>query len=451
MRRATDDELMNWAERPPGVSARAASTEGPVERRRGEVAEGPYLSSRTVASIEAESVSWLWPGRIPAGKLVVLDGDPGLGKSTVALDLAARVTTGSPMPGESSRGAPGAVVVLSAEDGPADTIRPRLEAAGADLELVHLAENVADRDDERPVSLADTALIGELVGRTSARLIIVDPLMAYLPADANAHRDQDVRRVLRPLAEMASSTGAAVLVVRHLNKSTGGSAIYRGGGSIGVIGAARVGLLVALDPDDPTRRLVAGTKSNLGPMPETLAYRLASDSERGCAQVRWEGTSTRTADELTAGHSESGGLLADAQSWLADVLSAGPQPSQDVERMANEEGIKSATLKRAKKALGVVAEKSTGAFAGRWVVRLPHGIQPAHEVAQPPPHEPDDPLEPLGADLGLCADEPGSLHEVAHLSKLSLFVGSTLSDAEMLATLEPVAESGGLDVEDATW
>ncbi len=393
--------------------------------------------ARSVASIEAETVSWLWPGRLPAGKLVVLDGDPGLGKSTITLDIAARLTTGSPMPGETGRGVQGAVVVLSAEDGPADTIRPRLEAAGAALEAVHLAEHVLDGGEKRSVTLADTRELGELVFDVGASLVVVDPLMAFLPADANSHRDQDVRRVLRPLAEMASKSGATVLVVRHLNKSPGGSAIYRGGGSIGVIGAARVGLLVAADPDDPNRRLLAGTKSNLGPMPATLAYRLISDDAHGCAQVQWEGTSARTADELAAGPRDQSGALAEAESWLSDVLAAGPQPSVDVDRLARDEGIAKATLRRAKKALGVMSEKSTGVFAGRWVVRLPEG-------AQPPT---DEHLEHLRADQGFRADLGEHLHEGAQPRILSTFVEDEPSEGAWWDALEVVAEAGGLDEE----
>ena len=218
-----------------------------------------------VADVQSEPVEWLWAPRIPRGMLTVFDGDPGLGKSTICLELTARVTTGSPMPGSTTRTHPANVVLLSAEDVIAQVIRPRLEAAGADCNRVVVFDHVNDGQGPRSPELpADTVLLERIVDVERAALVIVDPLMAFFGAEVNAHRDQDVRRALHALKALAERTGAAVLVVRHLNKAGGSNPLYRGGG---IVGAARSGLLVAPDPEDGQRRILAASKSNLAPAP----------------------------------------------------------------------------------------------------------------------------------------------------------------------------------------
>jgi RecA-family ATPase len=230
-----------------------------------------------VADVDRELVRWLWPGRIPLAKVTVLDGDPGTGKSTLTLTIAAKVTTGSPFP-DGARPEVGDVILLSAEDDIGDTIRPRLEAAGADLARCWVLPDVRPEGKEpRPPELpADLFLLEDLVKSKAAALVVIDPLMAFLSGQVDSHRDQDIRRVLASLGYMAGRTGAAVVIVRHLRKGAG-SAIERGSGSIGIIGAARAGLLVAPDPEDEGRRVLALTKSNLAKMPQALAYRLVDD------------------------------------------------------------------------------------------------------------------------------------------------------------------------------
>ena len=164
----------------------------------------------------------------------MLDGDPGVGKSTVSLDIAARTSTGSPMP-DGSAGVKGAVLILSAEDGLADTIRPRLDAAGADparvIAITEMTFATADGLQSRPVTIpGDLAAIEHIITEHDVRLVVIDVLMAYLSGDVNAHRDQDVRRALHILSGLAERTRCCVIVLRHLNKSGGGNAIYRGGG-----------------------------------------------------------------------------------------------------------------------------------------------------------------------------------------------------------------------------
>lgn len=315
-----------------------------------------------MSDVRAERVSWLWQGRIPMGKVTVVDGDPGQGKSTMTLDIAARVSRGLPMPDGSKGVSPAAVLVLSAEDDPADTIRPRLEAAGADLGRVMALSEV---DGRLPDLSRDIALIQEVVVAHMVALVVIDPLMAYLGGDVNGHRDQDVRRALAPLAMMAQRTGATVVLVRHLNKQSGGSAIYRGGGSIGITGAARSVLLVATDPNadpsDPSpRRIVAGVKSNLAAMAPSMAYRLVTDEATGMGRVVWEeGTVCISADDLTRirdredGHGAGG----DAVDFLRAMLAEGPVPASDLIRQARQEGISERTLRRARDRAGVQSRR----------------------------------------------------------------------------------------------
>lgn len=251
--------------------------------------------------IQPERVDWLWPSFLPAGKLAVLDGDPGLGKSTVTIDLAARVSRGLPMPDGSGGGVAGVVLLSSAEDGLSDTLRPRLDAAGADLSKVA----TLDVGEAGIVLPDDIGRIRLAIVSTGAKLAVLDPLMAYMSGRLKANSDQDVRQALAPLAQLADDTGCTILVVRHLRKSESSTAVYRGGGSIGIIGQARIGLAVAQDPDDSDRRVLMVTKSNLGPMPASLSFgldqwsgELPDGSDYGASHVVWYGQSEKTADDL---------------------------------------------------------------------------------------------------------------------------------------------------------
>lgn len=330
----------------------------------------------SLADVEPERVSWLWYGRLPLGKIVVLDGDPSVGKSTTAVDCAARVSTGSPWP-DGAANRRGSVLLLSAEDGLADTIRPRLDAAGGDPHRVHALTEVRYVDEEgrsraRPVTLADLEQIEAAVRRVRALLVVVDVMMAFLPSKVDSHRDQDVRGVLSGLAAMAERTGACVLLLRHLNKSSGGSALYRGGGSIGIIGAARVGLLAATDPEDETRRVLAGTKSNLAPLPDALSYRLVDSPEHGCARVEWLGVSQHSAGALLAvmPDGEERTERDEAADWLTKYLidSGGEAIAADAIKAAARDGIAKTTLHRARGRAGVTSTKD--GFGGPWVWRL---------------------------------------------------------------------------------
>lgn len=331
----------------------------------------------TLADVTPERVTWLWQGRLPAGKLIVLDGDPSLGKSTLGLTFAAHVSTGTQWPD----GAPcalGDVVLMSAEDGLADTVRPRLDAAGGNPARVHALTEVRYVAGEgkigvRPPTLADVDILRDLVVRVHARLLIVDVLMAYLPK-SDAHRDQDMRAVLHPVAALAEETGCSVLFLRHLNKATGGSAMYRGGGSIGIIGAARAAFVVAPDPDDETgeTRVLASTKSNLAVAPPAMTYRLESAPESHVARVVWLGESSHRADSLLAStaHGDEKTERDEAVEWLTNYLAdeGGVAKAGDVIKAAARDGIAKTTLTRARQRAGVTTEKA--GFGGGWLWRI---------------------------------------------------------------------------------
>lgn len=340
-------------------------------------APAPLAVVRRLADVQPEAVMWLWPGWLPRGKLALLDGDPGLGKSLITLDLAARVTTGAPMPDGTGGGEPAGVVILTAEDDLSDTVRPRLDAAGADVSKIAALTAVRRTTDgggevlDTP-TLLDLEALRQAIAFVSAALVIIDPLMAYLPGQVDSHRDQDVRRVLAPLAALAAETNAAVLVVRHLSKTTVGNPLYRGGGSIGIMGAARAGLIVGKDPEDPTgeQRVLAVTKCNLAAPPPGLAYRLAAD---GPVRVEWLGQTALTADALLAAPpgGEERTALADAEAFLRAFLADGPVEAKTIQARAREAGIAEPTLRRAKARVGVEAFLTGFGAAGRWHWRLP--------------------------------------------------------------------------------
>jgi hypothetical protein len=319
-----------------------------------------------MCDVRGERVRWLWNNRIPLGKVTLLEGDPDEGKSSLALDLAARVSTGSPMPFDSTPREPAGVVILSAEDGLGDTIRPRLEAAGADL-----ARILAFGFEELPEIPAGLNVIEAAIVSVRAALVLVDPVMAFLADHVESHRDHHIRRALAPLAGLAQRTEVAMMAIRHLNKSGGSNAKYRGGGSIGITGAARSVMLAAPDPDDPTRKILARVKGNLAQPWPAIAYRLLPAGET--VRVEWIEETAHTANGLLAVGEEEGdgrSALDEAKRLLADQLEGGPVEAKAVKAELTKAGIAARTLDRAKAALGVRASKSD--FGGPWVWSLPN-------------------------------------------------------------------------------
>lgn len=295
-----------------------------------------------VADIQTRPLSWVWPGRIPAGKLTLLVGDPGLGKSVLTLDLASRITRGTPWPDKSGRCELGNVVLLSAEDDPEDTIRPRLEAAGADLLRVFILRSVIRADGkEHAFSLTEDLAKLRACITPETRMVIVDPLSAYMGEGIDSHRDTAVRAVLAPLAQLAADTRVAVGGVSHLNKA-GRAGIYRIQGSIAFGAAARAVWAVCKDPDDPTRCMFLPVKNNLAPQGSGLLFELKDAG--GHPVVHWGdpiATDARSVMELEA---ETGGRSADrpgVRKQALEVLRAAGRPMKGkelAEAMGKTEG-----------------------------------------------------------------------------------------------------------------
>lgn len=358
-----------------------------------------------LADVKAERVDWLWPGYLPRGKVALLDGDPDKGKSTMTLDWSARISVGGTMPDGHPLTRPESVVIMSAEDGLADTIRPRLDAAGADVDRVVAFTEVALMDGtKRPPSLPhDLGHLEAIVAAERAPLVVVDVLNAYLGAQVDSYKDTDVRRVMHALKDMAERTGACVLLLRHLTKGSGGAnALYRGGGSIGIMGAARLGMIAAVDPDDDDRRVLAVGKSNLAAKPPALLYRLVSsvpDEVGGVARVQWEGTSEHSADGLLVSRDDREGSDADdAVAVLADVLADGPVWAKDAFDAMREAGFSKDQAKRAKSKLGVTTVKvgAPGDAVTGWQWSLPPRREHQGSQGSRPPDP--APLAPLGAE-----------------------------------------------------
>lgn len=353
---------------PDGAKDAPSAYTGPM----GIFDEGGHLwrGVRRLSEVTPETVRWLWPGRIPLGKVTLIEGDPDLGKSLACADLAARVTTGRAMP-DGSRGElagmPAGVVIASAEDDAADTIRPRFDAASGDASRVLTLDSVprvSTREDGSTEETegtfcipGDLGWLREVMTHIGARLVVLDPLVAYLPpGQINSWRDQDVRAALAPLGKLAAEMGAAIVCVRHLIKANGSAPtnpLYRGGGSIGIIGAARSALLAALDPDDPDqrRRILARVKGNLAAPVPALEYRIEVTPAQ-VPYVVWEGPTAHTAAQLLAAptDAESKSETDEAVEWLRAVLTeaGGSLPARDVQAHAKREGISEKVLRSAR-------------------------------------------------------------------------------------------------------
>jgi hypothetical protein len=370
--------VQGYGEQTPRIRFGTPSTIGKSAHATADGEEKPrqVLRSIKASAVTRAPVDWLWPRWIPRGMLSILDGDPGLGKSTITADWAARVSRGWPMP-PAARGTvvgePAGVVILSAEDSAAHTIRPRLEEAGADLERITLIEAVQCGDSERPPTLPlDVDLIAELALANGVKFMVVDPFMAYLDSELNAHNDQHVRLCLHQFKLLAERTGAAVLVVRHLNKMTSVSAaLYRGGGSIGIVGAARAAMVVGRDPGDPQVRVLAMNKLNIATHPRSLTYSLEAAGD--VARIGWGQECDLTADEIISqpARRRAGEALQDAEEFLVDVLANGPVLSVEIKEKAKDAGIKERTLSRAKKKLKVEHYKA-GFSPKTWTWKMPN-------------------------------------------------------------------------------
>jgi putative DNA primase/helicase len=341
---------------------------------------------RCLADVAPEPVRWLWEQRIAEAKLSLLAGDPGLGKSFITLDIAARVSTGAPWPDHPhERRTPGGVVILSAEDGLEDTIRPRLDAAGADVQRIMALSGVEYRtagSDPQEVGVDLTRHLSALeraVEQTAGcALVIVDPITAYM-GDTDSHKNAEVRAMLARLAELAVRCNVAILAVTHLNKASTQAAIYRAMGSLGFVAAARAVWAVVKDKDDLTgrRRLLLPVKNNLGNDESGLAYRLsARHADGNVPVVEWEPepVSIRADDAMSFAPQRRGpkpDARNEAVEFLRSALAKGPRLGKEIMEEAREaHGIAKTTLTRAKKELKV--ESYQGSTPGPWYWKLPH-------------------------------------------------------------------------------
>jgi hypothetical protein len=328
------------------------------------------------SQLQPRPLAWLWPSRFALGKLALLEGDPGLGKSLLALDLCARLSKGTTWPDSGPSIGPAGSIVLNGEDNAEDTITPRLQALGADLDRIYLPDRRGD-DLASPLWLpADVGLLDEALARTSAKLVIIDPLMAFLDPSVLTASDQSVRRALAPLAELAARHTCAILLIRHLRKSTSGEALYRGGGSIGFVAACRSAWLAARDPGDRANCILAQVKNNLAPRQPSLGYAVAV-AEKGPPSLSWLGTRPWTANQLQARLNQK--PRQGARELLQEMLAQGPQPSDDIWAAARRQGLANRTLYRARKELHiqVVRVKMAGTVVPFWLLpgqRLPGSI-----------------------------------------------------------------------------
>jgi len=330
-----------------------------------------YVPGTRMSDVQREHTRWLWYPYFPAGKLVILDGDPGLGKSTLLLDLAARWSRGMPNPDKSMNqwGQEFNTVVISVEDSLGETIQPRLHAQGADMGRIVAIEDIRPTPGEEfgVEIVKHMPYIRRTIEQEQARFMIVDPLMAVLDETVDTHRDQAIRsQVMAPLRKLAEETGCTIAFVRHFNKLSGNAAIYRGGGSIGIIGATRSAMIVAKNPIDPEgSRIFAHAKSNLARSGKSWVYHIEDSEDVGV--FRWDGESDMTADQLVMDDLRDAPKRAEAVQFLRDMLVNGPMTVSELEAAAKADGITPTTLHAAATKMaeaGALVRSGGGNFGG---------------------------------------------------------------------------------------
>jgi hypothetical protein len=298
--------------------------------------------------------------------LTLLDGDPGQGKSLLAIDVAARLSAALEMPDGHQPTVPAAALFFCAEDGIQDTVIPRLVAAGADLDRIFAWTH---DDAETLVFPAGCTRLRTIIQETGARLVVMDPFFAFLGQEVGSLNDLMIRRALGPLAELAGATGAAILLIRHLGKgSVGKQATYRGLGSLAILGVARTAFLIAPDPADPDRRVLACTKNNLAAFPPALGFRITAVG--AVARIDWTGPVSYTADDLLQSGRRPGESVPRALSFLQEHLVAGPCQRDILLQQATVLGLSLRTLERAKAQLGIRSEQRREQGRNVWYWRL---------------------------------------------------------------------------------
>jgi hypothetical protein len=352
-----------------------------------------------IADVAPQAVDWLWNPYIPIGKLTLLEGDPGVAKSWLSLYLGAIVTRGLPFPDVDGvprqAHAPTNVIYLSAEDGLADTLRPRLDSAEADVHRVFVLTGKAIRNGTAGgkkvvgVTLADLPELEAALKSTGAIFMVVDPIQAFLGSQVDMWRANEIRTVLAGLVDLADRFRCAVLCIRHLSKDENRKALYRGLGSIDFAAAARSILLAGLDPRNPNRRAIVHLKSNLAPLGPSVGYELRE------GQFFWTGRSDLSANSLSRPEDSEAQhtALEEAVHFLQTILADGPMPAEEVAKAAKKARIAEPTLARARFDAGVRSFRRSRPGGkrgdGDWLWCLKN--QDGGEVNPPPPT--DDHLE----------------------------------------------------------
>ena len=308
----------------------------------------------SMRDIQTEDVQWLWYPYLPRGKLTIVQGDPGEGKTTFVLAVISALTRGEPLPECEQAPEPVNVIYQTAEDGLADTIKPRLEAAGADCARVLVID-----ESKRELNLSDERL-EQALRKTGAQLMVLDPIQAYLGDGVDMHRANEVRPILKRAA-MAERTGCAVILIGHMNKAQGLKSGYRGLGSIDFRAAARSVLVVGRLRDDPAVRIVAQDKNSLAPEGKSIAFQL--DGERG---FKWKGTCDLSVDDVLSGSGKLQTKTLQMEEELERMLREAATAEAVLNR-AKELGVSERTLMTAKKNLVIVSEKR----GSQWYWMLP--------------------------------------------------------------------------------
>ncbi len=313
---------------------------------------------RCLADVEPEEIEWLWYPYIPLQHVTALEGDPGTGKSFVTHALATAVSGGGGPPGWVLT-EPANTLLITAEDHVAATVRPRIEAMEANM------HRIQTYDKSFPLNTKGSNILEELIQKSEARLVVIDPIVGFLPDGLDLHRANEVRPVMAGLSELAQEHQCAIVIVRHLAKGQSGKAIYRGLGSIDFTAACRSVLLVGRDANDPSNCGVVQTKSNLGPAVDgvdAVGYKI----EEG--RFSWTGPSSLTAQQILADEPKAN-KKGEAAKLVTYMLNDGPRPSTEIEEKARANGISKTTLHRISKELNV--EKSKGGFQGASTWSLP--------------------------------------------------------------------------------
>jgi putative DNA primase/helicase len=361
-----EDVFASFNDEPPKKESHGATLNGKANGRGNNTA----LISRKAANIRPEKVDWLWVGRIARGKHTCIAGEPGTGKSQLSIIVTAVMTTSGEWPCGEGWAPLGTVIILSAEDGAADTIVPRLMAAGADRDRVHIVSAVRNHNGkgQRTFNLqTDIELLERKISEIGdVALVIVDPVSSYL-GKTDSHKNSEVRGVLEPLSDMAERTRVAVLTVTHFNKTgVNGTtkALHRFIGSIAFTGAPRTAFAVIEDPEDANHRLFLHAKNNLAAPPQGLGFRLeqtiVADEILG-SRVIWDSEPvTITANQALA--AEAAGpdqrtAKAEAMEFLTEALAGGPTPAAEIMKMAREHGLTSKAVRSAREALHVKVQR----------------------------------------------------------------------------------------------